>query len=639
MINILLVAESNKSHLAENELSNHRVNSIDIGYMIDGRSYDEEIHKFIEKNSDEIKNSQLIIIDDSDYDRGFCIINHLRFGDLRNPAIMVCELTEDEIFRRHNYRFHKGTMIIKKDDLSQAISENKVINLKNELEYLYKNFKDEFLYKLIIKGPEQQGRHSVANQWGAYRMAEIGGLKIEYSFPKTLYFKNLIALSSAAEPINLQFPIVNKILLIDDNCNKGWSSCLKVIFGSAEIKEYVSWNDATLDGVKEQIMTDQYDMIFLDYYLDEGERIDRIGKGKNILKEIKGSREPNGILNEGLNPVIPVIMFTASNKAWNMDELYEAGADGYYIKEHPETAHDPEFSIENFKNFHKTVSNCLEKGNLLRKYWNKIKDVQEKPIFQDKDPQLNKERISERLKMFLGLLKKAFEQTEFDKNTFFYSEWELAFLTLWSTLNEVQETWYEKSSNFIPFEYNDSDGNIQTLPHQPNGSTKIRSDNVNWKIRGSDKFFILYQPALDSSKRPILKSYNSNFYSVKKYSTTQLDWYSASGFKFDDLKEIEEKWKYEEKLFLQIAFLVENIEVGIPLNYLQKTEYLKNLHKLNNESRNKHYLTHGEDSLDENFSKLYREQREDIDWKKNIEQLFEIVYFLCTGKQCDWNAK
>jgi DNA-binding NarL/FixJ family response regulator len=29
-------------------------------------------------------------------------------------------------------------------------------------------------------------------------------------------------------------------------------------------------------------------------------------------------------------------MFTASNKAWNMKALLDAGADGYYIKESPE---------------------------------------------------------------------------------------------------------------------------------------------------------------------------------------------------------------------------------------------------------------------------------------------------------------
>lgn len=627
MINILLVAESNKSHLAENELSNHRVNSIDIGYMIDGRSYDEEIHKFIEKNSDEIKNSQLIIIDDSDYDRGFCIINHLRFGDLRNPAIMVCELTEDEIFRRHNYRFHKGTMIIKKDDLSQAISENKVINLKNELEYLYKNFKDEFLYKLIIKGPEQQGRHSVANQWGAYRMAEIGGLKIEYSFPKTLYFKNLIALSSAAEPINLQFPIVNKILLIDDNCNNGWSSCLKVIFGSAEIKEYVSWNDATLDGVKEQIMTDQYDMIFLDYYLDEGERIDRIGKGKNILKEIKGSREPNGILNEGLNPVIPVIMFTASNKAWNMDELYEAGADGYYIKEHPETAHDPEFSIENFKNFHKTVSNCLKKGNLLRKYWNKIKDVQEKPIFQDKDPQLNKERISERLKMFLGLLKKAFEQTEFDKNTFFYSEWELAFLTLWSVLNEVQEALYVKTQPILSLKHS----NMVYTQH-PNGKkiTYFNSYHTkHFKWTYEDELFLDYDYKIIQNESGGIQENESGFYSTFGTRKSPLEYNNKNGHYSLLSFSKNRDFKYEEIMHLQIAFLL--------LKNNADKNLLINLDRLN-KVRNKLYLTHGEDSSSQIFKNEYKNQRQSSkSWEININNLFEIVHFLCTGDERRWD--
>jgi hypothetical protein len=84
-------------------------------------------------------------------------------------------------------------------------------------------------------------------------------------------------------------------------------------------------------------------------------------------------------------------MFTASNKAWNMDELYEAGADGYYVKEHPETANDPEFSVKNFQNFHKTVENCLKKGTLLRKYWKKINEIENSTFIKNKSGQKNKE--------------------------------------------------------------------------------------------------------------------------------------------------------------------------------------------------------------------------------------------------------
>lgn len=56
--------------------------------------------------------------------------------------------------------------------------------------------------------------------------------------------------------------------------------------------------------------------------------------GMKILKAIKAA-------NQG----IQVIMFTASNKAWNMKALLDAGADGYYIKESPEFAFPNSYSV------------------------------------------------------------------------------------------------------------------------------------------------------------------------------------------------------------------------------------------------------------------------------------------------------
>lgn len=45
-----------------------------------------------------------------------------------------------------------------------------------------------------------------------------------------------------------------------------------------------------------------------------------------------------------INPGIQVIIFSATNKVWNLQALQEAGADGFIIKESPENSIDPNFT-------------------------------------------------------------------------------------------------------------------------------------------------------------------------------------------------------------------------------------------------------------------------------------------------------
>ncbi len=477
--------------------------------------------------------------------------------------------------------------------------------------------------------------HDIANQWGAYRMAQVVGINHNIKHPKTLYFHFLLS-KKEIENTKPKFELKDcdpfhkkpiSILYIDDSHSDGWLDCLNDVFlnkimvdgnDNLSMVSNTSLDDDEIDKIAEDRT---YDLILLDYYLLNNE------KGIDKLRDIKKA-----------NPAIPVIMFTASNKAWNMDDLYEAGADGYYVKEHPETAHDPEFSVKNFENFHKTVKNCLEKGELLRKYWQKIRDIEKSEAIKNKTDvnghvQMNRERIHERLIMFLGLLKKAYEQTKFDRSTFFYSDWELAFLTLWSTLNEIQEVCYDKNNKFIPFTYIDSTGNSQVISTHPGRSPSIPTHLFNWQIRDSDEFLIVYRPQIDNDGHPIRM--NNSFYRLEKCSKIQLD-NSISGFKVDlEYSKLDEKRKYEDNLFMQTAFLLDKLYPGNTMN----RDYLKkNILRLNNHVRNKLYLTHGEDSSSQNFYEEYKKGRKtDIVWKKHIEELFEIVYFLCTGKDCDWS--
>lgn len=482
--------------------------------------------------------------------------------------------------------------------------------------------------RIVVTDSATSG-HDIANQWGAFRMAQIAGLDMsEFSHPKTLYFKYLLSnirLDNKPNPSNCK-PFHEgdlNILFIDDNFDKGWAECLESVF----IKNILKKGSVVIDPSTElginhlqNIFCDTYDLIILDYYLRDNE------KGIYLLNNIKA-----------INPIIPVIMFTASNKAWNMDELYEAGADGYYVKEHPETAHDPEFSIKNFESFHKTIKKCLDKGALLRPYWRNIQKINNDSISiinnkidNNGNKQLNKERINERLVMFLGLLKKGFEQTEFDENTFFYSERELAFLTLWSALNEIQEAYYEKTQPELRL--TDSSGRNYT--HHVGASNHFPITYLNlphikhYRWRYKNDTFIEYEYKLRENNHGRVQrdtegllNLNSNQYSSLFYNTKNQT-YSISASSVT-------KVNYENTLHTQIAFLLLKMNAKCSL-----LTYLADL----NSVRNKLYLAHGEDSSSLNFAVEYEDQRKsDEDWKVNIEQLFEIVYFLCIGEECIWN--
>jgi CheY-like chemotaxis protein len=484
--------------------------------------------------------------------------------------------------------------------------------------------------------PDKQGRHSIANQWGARQLAKNGEVDInENQISRALYFQLLTAglhedtirkkfeeeqekrkssnFSVGKTAFENKFPRVNRVLLIDDNHDKGWSLVLSRLF--------TKWNENTetcLDPYKsfssdcvKSLKTQEYDFVLLDFYFGES---DTKGKGLKILEKIKK-----------INPVLPVIMFTASNKAWNMDDLYEAGADGYYVKEHPDTANDSDFSIRNFNNFAYSIKNCINKGNLLKPYWKAIKTIKADSIIKEKSLSNRKtsnfkERIHERLLMFIGLLKKAFEQTEFDKGAFFYSEYELAFLTLWSTLEELQEAHFIKTQPRTGAQKSEA---LCELFHPNNQEIKyiLSSDLKHYRWTFNDKTFIDYEYHIKG------KNEFNGFYKCKGIE--------KSIFRFDTKKAeygvrpvvSETEVNFRETIHMQVAFIL--FELNSP-------EHLKkNLWSLN-KIRNKLYLTHGFDPNSPEFSMLYSANRKDPDrWHQHINDLFSIVYFLCTAKE--WN--
>lgn len=631
----------------------HTVKFIDVDDFIEPEdlrgeddNYDYNIDRLLneDKFEKECEDLEFVIIkylgDEDDFYYGLKFSYHIRLS--KNKKLRACPIfflgqeEKKDLFFRLKY-FDSLILLTKGTRYSQGEKDilDNLKALKEECRlYLSTDsaFKSNFLNKVVVnENDSESGRHGIANQWGAYRMAKAAGLEIDYEYPKTLYFKYLTAQTSIIKPIEKKFPTVNRILLIDDEYEKGWEKCLEGIFGNDKIGAFKTWEEAQKDKIEnvlDKIENAEYDLIFLDLYKD-GKTV-----GKEVLKEVKGKDKDN----LGLNPIIPVIMFTASNKAWNMDELYQAGADGYYVKEHPETASDPDFSIKNFENFHKTVEECLNKGELLKKYWLKIQKIKKSKFITDKLNQENKGRIEERLMMFLGLLKRAYQQTSFDKETFFYSEWELAFLTLWSTFNEIQECHFEKVKSTFNIFYNDRSRNYDALQLPTKKGAEDAKYLKKWVIKGQsdDIYFENKKISLEINERGGFKKDSANGTYKHKFSTEcylnydswRKPYYSISNQKTKTTQP-------EQRLSFQIAFLM-LMKRGISFSKNNVNTYLENLKDLN-DFRNKLYLTHGEDDASSNFDGLYQHSRpKEGDLKTNIEKLFEIVYLLCVGKECKW---
>lgn len=241
---------------------------------------------------------------------------------------------------------------------------------------------DDFLDFVCVQPGPEVGRHSLANQWGAGVLDRLlnngvpSGNEVLKTAAKSLFFKYSfvqtfnVADFLAGKP-EARFAIMNRpaiqakgkrILLIDDEADKGWEYVLKRLVVTNEgdfdvIGHRVKNYDAFTKEEKEKIEKGNYDLIFLDLRMN-GVEEENVYKpedfsGMKILKQIKKN-----------SPGTQVIMFTASNKAWNLKALLDAGANGYYIKESPEYKFSLGFSLANYDALRENIKDCLRRSYL-----------------------------------------------------------------------------------------------------------------------------------------------------------------------------------------------------------------------------------------------------------------------------------
>tara|TARA_B100000767_G_scaffold14522_1_gene13915 strand:+ start:2484 stop:4133 length:1650 start_codon:yes stop_codon:yes gene_type:complete len=264
-------------------------------------------------------------------------------------------------------------------------SEFNLQSNKVEIEHLIGLNENEYLTKFLkiinIQPDETVGRHSLANIWGAYAMdkaSNANAISEASEFKKRLYFKYVSAFNhiDKLRPLllnvlgNIKVGNVNRIkaegkriLLIDDEASKGWGTVLRKILKTSSGEDFVVINekvkdfDALSSESKRIIETQKFDLYLVDLRLnglEEDENLNTAAfSGMKVLKKIKS-------LNEGNQ----VIVFTASNKVWNLKALLDAGADDYYMKESPEYNFSKTISEQNYLDFKNNVVKSFDRSYL-----------------------------------------------------------------------------------------------------------------------------------------------------------------------------------------------------------------------------------------------------------------------------------
>jgi len=224
--------------------------------------------------------------------------------------------------------------------------------------------------------------HSVANEWAIYRwykmlpqenIVDRSGIDTVISkVSHNLYFKFLATkypvtesnreglclkigsitsdMGSDREELLIEDP---RILYVDDEAEKGWFELFDVILGENNTKLYVDYlmaddfneknPDEIITMILNKIKNERFNIIVLDFRLHPSDF------HAKVIDEITGYKALCEIKKQNVG--IQVIVFSATNKIWNLQKLQKKGADGFIIKESPINSVDEKFTRDTIQSF------------------------------------------------------------------------------------------------------------------------------------------------------------------------------------------------------------------------------------------------------------------------------------------------
>lgn len=315
------------------------------------------------------------------------------------------------------------------------------------------------LKKIKLEPPKNyEDSHSIANEWAIYRWALAINTcddDIEQIIKKVnnqLYFKYLRSIYPKEEinaipekELKIEYSGNPKLLYIDDEADKGWYEIFcKVLYDINGLDfKYLDeeFNSKTQDEIikisLDKISKDDIDLVLLDFRLHPNDFITNDiheVTGLKLLKEIKL-----------LNPGIQVIIFSATNKIWNLQALQKERTDGFIIKESPDLTVNSNSPIESLRFFSEQITKCIS-DVYLKKIWSFSDEI--KNAFS-KNPLTTKyfpKQLTEQLNgikyqnLLLHELDAMFEiLTTNNENRF-----NLAMIMLYKILEYLNEIFYQK---------------------------------------------------------------------------------------------------------------------------------------------------------------------------------------------------
>lgn len=368
--------------------------------IVTGASYNMNLSSDNDVNIHEVINT---ILKANQYDKIFiplCFGTSLSdFNGLKLAVHIRCTDTINRCKPIYIYSFVKIDELINHEYFS--ILKQKNIQL---IEYSVKAFEDiikldleplriadlpEEMAKLKLDVPKNyEDSHSIANEWAVYRWAkainaEDGAIqKIIEKVNTQLYFKYLNTIYPTYEILAIneeELQIIKqgqpKILYVDDDAEKGWYEILCRILVDINKIENFDYLGDEIKLISQQeiinktickVLEDDIDLVILDFRLHPNDFVTKDMNdvtGLKILKELKK-----------INPGIQVIIFTASNKVWNLLELQAKGTDGFILKESPELTVNFSFTFDSIVSFCKQVEYCFSNA-YLKQVWKVLEEI------------------------------------------------------------------------------------------------------------------------------------------------------------------------------------------------------------------------------------------------------------------------
>jgi CheY-like chemotaxis protein len=276
----------------------------------------------------------------------------------------------------------------RRSSFRDAIFQKKTKMMKSEL--------SAELVKIRMTPPKDyEDSHSISNEWSIirwFKTLEASRIidytpdeieSIESKINSNLYYKYLTSRFPLDDAIaidrnDLVLKNTGRILYIDDEIDKGWNELFCTLLYDGVINQVENYESIGSEffGMKKTEVIEtcinkakDFDLIILDFRLliEDFHTVNpRNITGYEILKGIKD-------YNKG----IQVIIFSATNKVWNLQALQEAGADGFIIKEAPENSEDNKFTYESILNFITTVNLCLNRSSYLKSMYELTTSIKE----------------------------------------------------------------------------------------------------------------------------------------------------------------------------------------------------------------------------------------------------------------------